>query len=253
MKKLYLSPEFNSRSEKGKMDVKQFISNQFDANGSGGIVAMGSSSSNQIVFQCFCYRKSMSGASTNGEISRKTSTSRPNSTNDVGKWRFTLYIEPHPTVKDPHACRYYFYDNGSGNHFHNGHFKKKVDEVTKRTELVDKDKLEITVDDQKGNLSSQSMAMLLYQRTGLALKSRNIQKNYKTKTQQGKMLSTKASAQPSRMSPAKKVISNLSSRKDISVVYLVAKVELSKDLVMTYTKPQRKRRVQAREGASHYV
>jgi hypothetical protein len=67
------------------------------------------------------------------------------------------------------------------------------------------------------------------------------------------MLSTKASAQPSRMSPAKKVISNLSSRKDISVVYLVAKVELSKDLVMTYTKSQRKRRVQAREGASHYV
>jgi hypothetical protein len=50
------------------------------------------------------------------------------------------------------------------------------------------------------------------------------------------MLSTKASAQPSRMSPAEKVISNLSSRKDISVVYLVAKVELGKDLVATYTK-----------------
>jgi hypothetical protein len=55
------------------------------------------------------------------------------------------------------------------------------------------------------------------------------------KTQQEKML-CKTSVQPSRMSPAEKAISNLLLRKDISIVYLVTKVELSRELVTTYIK-----------------
>jgi hypothetical protein len=55
------------------------------------------------------------------------------------------------------------------------------------------------------------------------------------KTQQEKIL-CKTSVQPSRMSPAEKAISNLLLRKDISIVYLVTKVELSRELVTTYIK-----------------
>jgi hypothetical protein len=44
------------------------------------------------------------------------------------------------------------------------------------------------------------------------------------------------------MSLADKVISNLTSREDVSVVYLVAKVELGKKLVTTYTKSTKKKK-----------
>jgi hypothetical protein len=44
------------------------------------------------------------------------------------------------------------------------------------------------------------------------------------------------SDQQSGMSLADKVISNLTSREDVSVVYVVTKVELGKKLVTTYTK-----------------
>jgi hypothetical protein len=50
------------------------------------------------------------------------------------------------------------------------------------------------------------------------------------------------SDQQSGMSLADKVISNLTSREDVSVVYLVAKVELGKKLVTTYTKSTKKKK-----------
>jgi hypothetical protein len=68
----------------------------------------------------------------------------------------------------------FFHENGCRNCFHHGHLKKSTDQVTKRTDLVDKDELEITVDGQIRNLGSQCMSMLLYQSTGLVLKAKNI-------------------------------------------------------------------------------
>lgn len=151
-----------------------------------------------------------------------------------------MYIDPRPTDADSFACRYFFYKDGGGNRFHNGHLKKKIHEITKRTELVDEDELEITVDGQEGNLGSQTMAMLLYQRTGLALKSKNIRKNYRSKTQHKNVVS-KTLGQLPRMSPAEKVISSLSSRQDVSLVYLVAKVQLGEKLLTTCTKKKKKK------------
>jgi hypothetical protein len=77
----------------------------------------------------------------------------PKLSNNIRKWRFTLYVELHPTDTVPCACQYFFYKNDGGNQFYNGDLKKKADEVAKRSELVDDDELGITVDEQKGNLA----------------------------------------------------------------------------------------------------
>jgi hypothetical protein len=50
------------------------------------------------------------------------------------------------------------------------------------------------------------------------------------------------SNQQSGMSLADKVISNLTSREDVSVVYLVTKVELGEQLVTMYTKSKKKKK-----------
>jgi hypothetical protein len=172
------------------------------------------------------------------------------SNEDICKWRFTLFIELQPTTADPFACRYFFYENGCRNCFHNGHLKKSTDQVTKRTDLVEKDELEVKVDRQIGNLGFQLMSILLYQQTSWALKAKKIQKNYKSMIEQNSMLSNTPNQQ-SGMSPADKVISYLTSREDVSVVYLVTKVELGKQLVTTYTKSTRKKKTPKPQWVLH--
>ena len=240
MDRLYLGPEFNSSNAEGRKLVKEFIENKFDACG-GGIIATGSGGTNslQIVFRCFRHRVSKPVHGKKSDTSRNTITSRPVSNDDDCLWRCTLYIDPRPTDADSFACRYFFYKDGGGNRFHNGHLKKKIHEITKRTELVDEDELEITVDGQEGNLGSQTMAMLsrqvwrlsqrIYERTtGQRLSIRNVV--------------SKTLGQLPRMSPAEKVISSLSSRQDVSLVYLVAKVQLGEQLVTTCTKKKKKKK-----------
>jgi hypothetical protein len=65
-----------------------------------------------------------------------------------------------------------------------------------------------------------------------------MQKNYKSMIEQNGILCN-TSNQQSGMSPANKVISNLTSREDVSVVYLVTKVELGEHM---YTKSKKKKK-----------
>jgi hypothetical protein len=80
-----------------------------------------------------------------------------------------LYYEDTPSVSNPSAVRYFFYKEGGGNHFHNGHLPKKQDEIMKRASRLDKNELEIANDGMGMNLSSQSMSVLMKGRIGLAV------------------------------------------------------------------------------------
>jgi hypothetical protein len=106
----------------------------------------------------------------------------------------------------------------------------------KRNAQLDVDELEITDDGIDVNLSSQSMSMLFFNQTGLVVDPRKIQRNYVTKTQSSKTSSNKAGAsQVIAMTPAKQIISDLTSDKMISLVYLVTNVRVGKDCASTYT------------------
>jgi len=123
--------------------------------------------------------------------------------------------------------------NGPGNRFHNRHVKKKDHEIMKRTALLDENELEITEDGLEVYLTSQTMAMLLHSRTGLVVDPRKIRKHYTAKCQQKV---SKDSGEIVKMSPAEQVICSLTSKKNVSLVYLVANVKLGRDLATTYTR-----------------
>jgi hypothetical protein len=57
------------------------------------------------------------------ESSRDTVTGRPKDKESVCPWKFNFYYKPPESAM---AGRYYFYHNGSGNHFHCGHLSKKA-------------------------------------------------------------------------------------------------------------------------------
>jgi hypothetical protein len=67
------------------------------------------------------------------------------------------------------AGRYYFYCNGSGNHFHCGHLPKKKHEIMNRTSQLNKEELDIADDGMGVNLSSDSMAMMFQKQTQLTI------------------------------------------------------------------------------------
>jgi hypothetical protein len=231
-KRIYLEPKYNSNTSKGRQSVISFISNIFDSC-SSGITSSGTTADNPnaIVFRCFCYKicKPKGAGNTQGVQSRETMMVCPQSSEDCCKWMFTVFFNPNQSW-------YYFFEHGVRNHFHNGHVPKKQHEVMKRNAQLDVDELEITDDGIDVNLSSQSMSMLFFNQTGLVVDPRKIQRNYVTKTQSSKTSSNKAGAsQVIAMTPAKQIISDLTSDKMISLVYLVANVRVGKDCASTYT------------------
>jgi len=131
--------------------------------------------------------------------------------------------------------RWFFYKNGGGNCFHNNHLPKKQHEIIKRESQLDENELKIAEDGLDINLSSQSMAMMFKSRTGLVVDPKKL-RNHHVRIQQP----LTSSGQEVIMTPAEQVICKLTSSKNVSVVYLVAKVTVGRDLVTTYTKQKKK-------------
>ena len=147
LQKIYLSDMFNEFHEKGREEVTTFITNHFDTCGGG--IMVGATRSTAIVFQCFRHRVHVSKKEKNSEKKpRNTSTSKPKSKDDNCLWRFTLYFEPMGAGR---AGRYFFYRNGSGNHYHNGHAPKQEHEIMKRRSQLDENELEIKFLETQGS------------------------------------------------------------------------------------------------------
>jgi hypothetical protein len=166
-----------------------------------------------------------------GTNSKFTSTVRPQE-DDVCPWRFTLYYEDEPLESDPLAIRYFFYQNGGGNCFHSGHLPKKQDDIMKRASQIDENELKIVNDGMEKNLSSVSMSVLLRGRTGLVIDPKKI-RNHHMRSQQSKV--------GAPLTAAEEIIQKLTSNKSVSVVYLVAKVEVGSQLITSYTKGGKKK------------
>ena len=228
LEKIYLSSEFNEQHPDGRKSVIAYITNMFDAHGGGNIIS-GGCVKGKIEFKCKRYRVHM--PKEKSKSSRDTVTSRPKDKEDVCPWKFNLYYEPPESAM---AGRYYFYRNGSGNHFHYGHLPKKEHEIMKRTSQLDEEELEIADDGMGVNLSSDSMAMMFQKRTGLAIDPKKLRNYHTKKKQQGK------DSGVSQYTPAEQVILQLESDKTVSVAYLIAKVEVGQALVTTYTKKKSK-------------
>ena len=116
LEKIYLSASFNEFDEKGRGKVIKMITNLFDTCGGG--IRVVATTETTIAFECFRHRVHKPKKKDPKKKSRNTSTTRPQSKEDNCLWRFTLQIEPLGAEKEG---RYFFYRNGSGNHFHNGH------------------------------------------------------------------------------------------------------------------------------------
>jgi hypothetical protein len=212
--------------------VRNFICSHFDSCG-GGIIGSGTSSlsSKEIVFRCYRFRVSKGNTQDNrkeAKDSKKaiTKTSRPRTSDESCSWRFTLYFEA--SEDDQSAGRWYLYEDGIGNRFHNGRIQKKEHEISRRVALLDKDELEITDDGLDVNLSSQSMATMFMQRTKLVVDPKKL-RNHHTKSQK------KHSCSLAGMTAAEQVIHKLSTNDQVSVAWLVADVSIGHKLVTTYT------------------
>lgn len=235
MEKFYLSERFDSATKQGRQDVANHIINLFDGAG-GGIVMTGSSSvkKKDVILRCFRHKKAKVNKEKNAD-SRSTSTVRPQQHEDTCNFRFVLYYEDAPSVSNPSAVRYFFYKEGGGNRFHNGHLPKKQDEIMKRASRLDKNELEIANDGMGVNLSSQSMSVLMKGRIGLAVDPKKL-RNFHMRSQQSD-LKSKDSA---NLTAAEELLRNLASNKSVSAVYLVAQVEVGKGLITTYVNGKKK-------------
>jgi hypothetical protein len=90
--KIYLSSEFNEHHPTGIAKVIQFIENEFNKKGSGGIISAGGSRGKSIIFKCFRHSAHMPLEKKAGNP-RDTSTAKPQNKEDTCQWRFTLHIE----------------------------------------------------------------------------------------------------------------------------------------------------------------
>lgn len=128
LKKMYLSPMYNSRSVKGRGAVMRYVAGLFDKCG-GGITGTGTSaaSSTEIVFRCSRHRAANINMNYVKKEDKKksvvTTTARPRPQDEKCLWRFTLYFEQSDV--DDTMGRWYFYENGIGNRFHNGQLRSQ--------------------------------------------------------------------------------------------------------------------------------
>jgi hypothetical protein len=162
-----------------------------------------------------------------------TSTSRPRTDDKKCKFHLTIYFEP--SRVNPLIGSRFFYKEGIGCQFHNGHVKKKAHEITRRVALLDEEELKTTDNGMDINLSSQSMAMMFKQCTNLVIQPKKLHDHHVKSQKDTKGLVTE-------MTPAEQIIHQLMTNPSISVVYLVANVSVGYDLVTTYTGKMTKKR-----------
>jgi hypothetical protein len=239
LQKYYFSPEYNSNAAKGRAAIAKYVCALFDTCG-GGIVASGTSSMTgaEIVLRCERHRlakmrtkqENQKGKDTKSIV---TSTSRPRTDDKKCKFHLTIYFEP--SRVNPLIGRWFFYKEGIGCQFQNGHVKKKAHEITRRVALLDEEELKITDNGMDINLSSQSMAMMFKQRTNLVIRPKKLHDHHVKSQKNTKGLVTE-------MTPAEQIIHQLTTNPSISVVYLVANVSVGYDLVTTYTGKMNKKK-----------
>jgi hypothetical protein len=107
---------------------------------------------------------------------------------------------------------------------------KQEHEIRKRTSQLDESELEIAENGLDMNLTSNSIAMMFQNRTGLAIDPKKLWNYHMKQQQQSKSLDLF-----SQMIPAKQVVHQLSSIKHVSIAFLVANIEVGEELVTTYT------------------
>jgi hypothetical protein len=107
---------------------------------------------------------------------------------------------------------------------------KQEHEIRKRTSQLDESELEIAENGLDMNLTSNSIAMMFQNRTGLAIDPKKLWNYHMKQQQQSKSLDLF-----SQMIPAKQVVQQLSSIKHVSIAFLVANIEVGEELVTTYT------------------
>jgi hypothetical protein len=102
----------------------------------------------------------------------------------------------------------------------------------KRALQIDENELKIVNDGMEKNLSSVSMWVLLKGHTGSVIDPKKI-RNHHMRSQQPKV--------GAPLTAAEEIIQKLTSNKSVSVVYLVAKVEVGSQWIISYTKGGKKK------------
>jgi hypothetical protein len=107
---------------------------------------------------------------------------------------------------------------------------KQEQEIRKRTSQLDESELKIAENGLDMNLTSNSIAMMFENRTGLAIDPKKLW-NYHMKQQQ----QSKSVDLFSQMIPAEQVVQQLSNSKHVSIAFLVTNIEVGEELVTTYS------------------